>query len=339
MSLQAEWLPPEIWLYIFSFIEGHDLVQAFSHLNSFFDSLLRSQHLQLHIRIQRNESNERLPQAIWSHIQLQNIFSLSVGRRTANCLIQFLRWHARHLIRLRTVPIYLRKSNIYHKIQHISLALQQLPSLNCIRIKCSTKFDSGVDAMEPLMMYVFSNRNNIQKCSFVFDMSNYNMITSNWSINSSLKYLDVVPISWNNLVILLSYAPQLYSLRANIVESHESEYENFVFNHLKMVDLRLHGQRFSQLQMIKTIAPNIQSLQLSGIFNVKDNDYFNENLWHKLFENIKYYHVNLKNFQYGESEKICLRNRIRDYDGKNWFSWNEPPYLLAVNIKFKSTTI
>jgi hypothetical protein len=219
------------------------------------------------------------------------------------------------------------------------LALQQLPSLSCIRIKFSAKFDPGVDAMEPLMMYVFGNRNNIQKCSFIFDMSNYNMVTSNWSMNLSLKYLDVVPISWNSLVTLLSYAPQLYSLRANIAESHESEYENFVFNHLQMVDLRLHGQRFSQLQMIKTIAPNIQSLQLSGIFNVKDDDYFNEKLWHELFNNIKYYHVNLNKFEFRESEKIYVRNRIREYDGKNWFSWNERVYLLEVNIEFTSTTI
>jgi hypothetical protein len=91
--------------------------------------------------------------------------------------------------------------------------------------------------------------------------------------------------------------------------------------------------------MIKTIAPNIQSLQLSGILNVKDNDYFNENLWHKLFENIKYYYVNLNKFEFRESEKIYMRNRIRDYDGKNWFSWKERVYWLEVNIKFTSTTI
>jgi hypothetical protein len=74
MSLQAEQLPSEIWLYIFTFFEGHDVVRSFSCLNSYFDSLLHSPHLQLYIRIKQNESNERLPKSTWSHINIENIY-------------------------------------------------------------------------------------------------------------------------------------------------------------------------------------------------------------------------------------------------------------------------
>ncbi|CAF4990957.1 unnamed protein product, partial [Rotaria sp. Silwood1] len=134
MVSQAENLPREIWLYTFTFLEGHDVVRSFSCLNVFFNSLLHSPHLQLHIRIRQNESNERLPEPTWLHINLQNIYSISVGRRKANCLIQFLRWHAQYLVRLQSVSIYLRKSKLYTNIQFVIFALEQIPSLKHIRI-------------------------------------------------------------------------------------------------------------------------------------------------------------------------------------------------------------
>lgn len=339
MLLQAEHLPPEIWLYIFSFFEGHDLIRAFSYLNSFFDSLLRSPHLQLHIRIKKNESNQRLPEPIWSHINLQNIYSLSVGQKKANCLIQFLRWHAQYLIRLRTVSVYLRQSNIYYNIQFLTFALQQLPSLIFIRIKYRAKLDTSVNNMEPLMTYIFSSKYTIQKCSFISDMSEYNVVTTNWSINPLLKYLNINHISWINLFSLLSFARQLHSLHATLDASLVTPNKNLVLTHLKNANLHLYCSRFCQLEMFKEVAPNLHSLRLEGYLSVGDDDYFNENLWYKLFNNIKYYHVELKEVEFSDSKKIILRNRIRDYNGKSWFSWNELTHRLEVNIKYQSATI
>ncbi|CAF3904872.1 unnamed protein product, partial [Rotaria sordida] len=155
MIPQAENLPREIWLYIFTFLEGHDVVRSFSCLNVFFDSLLHSSHLQLHIRIRQNESNERLPESTWSHINLQNIYSISVGRRKANCLIQFLRWHAQYLVSLRSLSIYLRKSKLYTNIQFLIYALEQIPSLKRIRIKYIAKSDPNIDNLKLLTTYIF----------------------------------------------------------------------------------------------------------------------------------------------------------------------------------------
>ena len=340
MPLSVENLPPEIWLYIFFYLEGHDLIRAFSHLNLFFDSLLRSPHLQLHIRIKKNESNQRLPEPIWSHINLQNIFSLSVGQKKANCLIQFLRWHAHNLVRLQAVSIYLRQSNLYNNIQFLTFALRQLPSLIYIRIKYRPNLGFAHDQMESLMAYIFSSRYTIQKCSFISDMSKYNIKTTNWSINPLLKHLNINYISWINLFTLLLFAGQLHSLQAKLDRSHVASYKNFVLPHLTNVNLRLDYSRFSQLEMFKQIAPNVQSLRLEGRLNIKDDDYFNENLWYKLLNNIKYYHVNLEDSEYTESGKIHLRDRILDYSEKSWFSWHEEcPSSLYVYIKFKSSMI
>ena len=165
MTLQAEQLPTEIWLYIFTFFEGHDLVHAFSNLNLFFDSLLRSPHLQLHIRIKRHESNERLSKLTWSHINLQNIYSLSVEQRKTNCLIQFLRCHSPHLLCLRSLSVYLKISNLYNSILYLIFTLQQMPSLNRLCIKCRM-LSGNYFRFHPRQMNIFRETSPLSNCSF-----------------------------------------------------------------------------------------------------------------------------------------------------------------------------
>ncbi|CAF3108493.1 unnamed protein product [Rotaria sp. Silwood2] len=338
MISQAKILPPEIWLYTFTFLEGHDIVRSFSCLNAFFNSLLHSPYLQLYIRIRQNESNERLPDSTWSHIHLQNIYSISVGRRKANCLIQFLRWHAQYLVSLRSLSIYLRKSKLYINIQFLIFALEQIPSLKRIRIKYIAKSDQNIDNLKPLTTYIFSERSTLQKCSFVLNMSDYNMITSQWSINRLLKYLNISSISSIDLVSLLSFTPQLHSLQTMMDACKVISYKNVVLTPLEKVILRLDRSYFTQLEAFKEIVPNLQSLRLEGDFNTKDDNFFNENMWHKLLNNIKYFYVNLKVFEFTDSEKINLKNRFPNCEGKSWFSWVENAQYLKVIISFKSTT-
>jgi len=339
MPLQAEQLPSEIWLYIFTFFEGHDIVRAFSCLNSFFDSLLHSPHLLMHVRIKSNEFNERLPELTWSHINLQNIYSLSVGRRRANCLIQFLRWNAQYLTHLCSLSVYLRKSNFFNNIQFLIFALEQIPSLNRIRIKYTAKFDQNVDNWELLMAYIFSERFPIHNCSFISDISDYNMITSTWSINPSIKYLHIDRTTLNNLFSLLSFTPQLNSLRAGLNASNIVSYKNVVLIHLKKADLYLYQLRFTQLQLFKEVVPNLQSLLLDGVFDGNDDNFFNEKLWYELLNNIIYFHVTLRCYRFSNSDKTVLRNHICNLNEKSWFSYNESGQILTVYIKFKSTAI
>ena len=133
MSLKAEELPVEIWLNVLSYFEGHDLVRSFSCLNSFFNRLLHSSYLKLHMRIRVNESNRKLPDSPWSHINVENIYSLAVGRRKANCLLRFLRWHAPSLKNLSFLSVYIRKSSDYQNIELLLSALSKLPFLNHLR--------------------------------------------------------------------------------------------------------------------------------------------------------------------------------------------------------------
>ncbi|UJR07820.1 hypothetical protein I4U23_012103 [Adineta vaga] len=334
MPFKAEYLPSEIWLYTFSYLEGHDLIHAFSDLNLFFTSLLHSQYLYFHIRIKKNESNQQLPTFPWSQIPLNKISSLAVGQRKANCLIQFLRWNAQYLTGLRSLSIYLRKSKLDNNVQSLTLALQQIPSLYSIRIKYSAKFDFSIDLFEPLMMCIFSNQSSIQKCSLDFQMCCDKMKTLNWSRNFSLKYLQSNQTAWIDLSTLLSFAPYLRSLQAEMRLSDTRIYEKIVLIHLNKANLILNRPRFVQLELFKEKAPNLNSLCLQGSLCIKDENYFNEDSWHRLLHNIKYYQVYLTEQVWLSSLKRTVSNYIRDLKEKNWFSSNED--YTKVFVKFTS---
>ena len=336
MSLHAEDLPPEIWLSIFTFFEGHDLVRAFSGLNSFFNSLLRSPHLQLCIRMKKDESNERLPELTWSHINRENIYSLTVGRRKANCLIQFLRWNAQYLTRLTSLSVYLRKSNSYYNIQFLVFALGQLPSLNRLRIKYTTKINSTSGDLQPLIANLFNNRFTIQNYSFIFDMSDYNMDTSTWSINPCLRSVYLDTISINKLLSLLPFTPQLYSLRLGLNASPVTRHPNITFNHLQKLNLRLRWTPFAPVQTLREIMPNLRILLLNGFISGNDENYFKENLWDKLLNNINYFRVHLHDSASDEPTKTIFKNYIQNMSGKSWFSYKETQSNIYIDIKFQS---
>jgi hypothetical protein len=116
-------------------------------------------------------------------------------------------------------------------------------------------------------------------------------------------------------------------------------YKNIILTHLEKVNLHLYRSRFTQLELFKEVAPNLKSLRLQGYFDVKDVNYFNENLWHKLLNNVKYFHVNIEESVNVYSEKDISRNYIRDYHEKSWFSWEENKQCLQIFIKFASVAI
>lgn len=339
MTSSAEHLPREIWLYAFTFLEAHDVVKAFSNLNSFFNSLFHSSHLQLFVRIKANESNEQLPKPIWSHINLENIYAISVGRRKANCLIQFLRWHAHHLTRLHSLSVYLRKSKISTNIQFLIFALDQIPSLKCIRIKYTARSDHGINNLQSLTTSIFNSRFSLRKCSFMFDMSDYNIRTSKWLINPTLNGIYIQSITSNDLFILLSCTPQLHSLYATLKPSKVISCNNTILVCLEKVNLYLEETDFMHLELFKQLTPNLRSFIVKGRFNTADNNYFNEALWHKLLNNIMYFYIRLSVYEITDSRKHNLRNRIRECAGKSWLTFHEMRTVLHVAIKFESTKV
>ncbi|CAF3000594.1 unnamed protein product [Rotaria socialis] len=335
-SSSAECLPRELWLHIFTYLEGHDIVRSFSCLNSLFDSLLRSSHLQLFIRIKQNESNAKLPQSTWSHIYLENIYSITVGRRKANCLIQFLRWHAQYLVRLQYLSLYLRKSKLSTNIQFLIFALDQMPSLKQVRIKYLAKSVGTIDNLQLLTAYIFSKRFTAQKCTLISDMSDANMTPSDWSINRMIKHLYIHSITSADLFSLLSFTPQLYSLKTTMKLSRDISNQNVALPHLEKLNLHLDHAYFLHLEMLKELAPNLRSLRVRGYFNTDDDNYFNENMWHKLFKNINYFDVDIRMWVILDSKKVNLKSRIRHCEGKSWFHWEETNVILRGTITFKS---
>jgi hypothetical protein len=338
MPLTAERLPPEIWFYIFTFIEGHDVVQAFSQLNVFFDSLLRSPHLQLYLRTKQNESNERLPQLPWSYINLQNIYSLSVGQNKADCLIQFLRWHAQYLIHLRSLSVYLKQSTLHNNIQFLTFALYQLPSLNYIRIRYKGLKRHSFN-LDSILIYIFRQNSTINRCSFDFKWLDYDLKTSGWFINPNITHLHIDEISFNKLSTILSFTPRLRYLKVSIDSSHVVSHDHFTLPQLRKLDIYIDKSSFAHLRMLKQAASCLQCLRLKGCFNVNDDDYFKEKLWQELYSNIEYYNVRLSALGFNNEQKQLLINRIRDCRGKKWLERIDKDRQMEVIISFKSSVI
>jgi hypothetical protein len=338
MPSVAEHLPLEIWLYIFTFIEGHAVVRAFTQLNVFFDSLLRSPHLQLYLRTKKNESNERLPQLPWSYINLQNIYSISVGQRKANCLIQFLRWHAQYLIYLRSLSVYLRQSTLHNNTQFLTFALYQLPSLNDIRIKYKGLHKHSFN-LDPILMHIFRQNSTINRCSFDFEWFDCDLKTSGWFINPNLTHLHIAKISFNKLSTILSFTPGLLYLKASIDSSLVVSHNHFTLSHLRKLDIFIDKSSFAHLRILKQATSCLQCLRFKGDFNVNDDGYINEKLWQELFCNIEYYNVRLIAFGFNGERKQLLINRTRDCQGKKWLERIDNGKLMKVIISFKSSVI
>jgi hypothetical protein len=164
------------------------------------------------------------------------------------------------------------------------------------------------------------------------------MKTSAWSINPFLKYLYIEDICFNNLFSFLSFTPQLHSLRSAVRASFNVPHQSIILNHLEKVNLNLRWPRFAQLQMLKEIMPNLKSFRLRGRLEADDEDYFKENLWYKLLDNIKYFHVNLHHSAYYEARKTIFKNRFQNFNGKSWFRYEETQRSVNIYIKFQSVT-
>jgi hypothetical protein len=165
------------------------------------------------------------------------------------------------------------------------------------------------------------------------------MKTSTWSINPFLKYLHTENISCHNLFSLLSFTPQLHSLQSMINMSNAVLQQNIILTHLEKINLSLNYARFSQLQRIKEVAPNLKSLRLTGLVHALDDNYLKENLWHQLLDKITYFRVNLEAIVYDQARITVLKNLIQNLNEKSWISYEEPSRSLRIYIKFQSASI
>jgi hypothetical protein len=99
MTSHIEQLPFELLLIIFSYLEAHDLVNAFGNLNSYFRSLLTSPQLRVHVNIIRTDVHN---QASRSVPPLEDTDSLTTRTLRRNRLVKFLRRNVSRLVHLNS---------------------------------------------------------------------------------------------------------------------------------------------------------------------------------------------------------------------------------------------
>lgn len=135
MITQIEQLPIEIWLTIFRYFETHDLFQSFQNLNSYFNQILSSNHILFYLQL-REIDNNHLQYPIdsrWSDFVLNHVIYLqSSNQDDYDYFPQFLRWHAKKLIRLQSLFIRIYQRNI----PYICVAFKELYLLRNLSMKC-----------------------------------------------------------------------------------------------------------------------------------------------------------------------------------------------------------
>ena len=204
MVSSIEQLPIELWIQIFSYLEAHDLVQAFSNLNVHFQRLISSNHLPLHAylgKVNRNPHEyDRKP--YWPDHLLHRIVSIrpSVSHQLSH-IPEFLRWHSTKLLHLKSLQLKTRG----REIPHLSVALQQLQSLTHLSIECvpNQMILDGILAMPSL---------RICQCEFSRPLT---PITNASEHISPVKFLDLQrqDDSHGSIIhLLLSHMPRLKRL-------------------------------------------------------------------------------------------------------------------------------
>jgi uncharacterized protein YsxB (DUF464 family) len=135
MKTSIEQLPVELWISIFSYLEAHDLLQAFTNLNNYFNQLIASNYLLFHVELGKNDHNplEYSIKPYWPDSILNRIISIHpiIEHKTSH-IPEFLRWHCSQLIQLKSLILKLRG----REIPVICSVLQQLNSLHYLSIEC-----------------------------------------------------------------------------------------------------------------------------------------------------------------------------------------------------------
>jgi hypothetical protein len=273
-----------------------------------------------------------------SHIDLQNIYSVSAKLDAVYSLVQFLSRRARHLVHLRSLSVHLGITTAHVSIQFLALALQQIPSLHRIFIESIPLPTTSAD-LDPLMLYIFREKSTINNCSLRLDRLNCDIKISNWFINPNLKHLNITRVSWKQLVSILTFTPQLHVLKATINPYGIVPQDISTLYQLRKIDLSFRNLSFAPLLILKQAAPNLQCLHLKGYFDANDTDYLNDKLLHTLIHNVKHFNVELSALSSDDTRNQIIKRLIRDCQEKEWFKIEENEKFLTVCVIIKSLTV
>jgi hypothetical protein len=205
MTSRVEQLPIELWISIFSYLEAHDLFEAFTNLNSYFDYLLASNHLQFNIIFRRTDSKLFGRPSILNTDDsiLNRTISLTFGwKHHGREFCQFLRFNIDQFTHLQSLTIN-KLPNA--EIPFISVALQKLKSLRYLSLRF-TEDQSILDAILAAP--------NLIVCQ-LFVVPNYKSVYYTSAEISNIQRLSITCGNYHFVEILhqlLTHMPKLKSL-------------------------------------------------------------------------------------------------------------------------------
>ena len=336
MKTRLEQLPIELWMEIFSHLEAHALLRAFTHLNHYFDQLLASAHLVFHARLGKSTRNplEYALQPYWSGEILRRIVSLrSSLQHKASHLPEFLRWHCAKLVQLKSLTIKVRG----REIPHLCSALQQLPTLTFLTVE-------GVPNQTLLDGILAAP--TLRACRFQFS-SPITPITSDSDYISHVETLDITLQDDSNgsiTTLLLSHMPKLQRIQINNTDVYVKNREwiffqpTFILPQLRAMKMHCSANYSSPMifQSLHQNLPAIRRLDLTIKFDWIDEDLFNALVYHwwPVLSDIEYVRLSIRCQKYlmtpanhmqasFDEFKALLLAMNQQYGGSVKAEWNE----------------
>jgi len=146
MTSCIEQLPFELLLIIFSYLEAHDLVNAFGNLNSYFRSLFVSSQIPVHTNINQVPST-----SIWSILPLESIDSLTTRILHPDRLVEFLRQNMFRVVHLTTLKLDIENKDA----EQVAFILPYLVSLK--RLSINELSGNSDERNQLTLLFAFSN--------------------------------------------------------------------------------------------------------------------------------------------------------------------------------------
>ena len=339
--VQAECLPTEIWLKIFSYLDPTENIRAFSNLNRFFDRFASTKYFLVHHRLTKDDCKSNLSNSLTQSLRLETIGSLTVGRRQRNHCMDFFRMYSDRLINLQKLSIYFRQDIVTNLMHLLIDALKRLPSLKALEVHSHGEGPAhwgpfGYLRIEDFLRTVLSDQLSLTHCQLLFTLSNFGVPSNRWSGVSSIRYLTLTTISWSNLVTIFHRIPDLRTITASI-SSYQSESLTLIFPSLRKIKLTVDRTPFALLTEMCRLAPRLDSLTVFGWFTFTDENYFLEDSWRKLLDPISTYFIWIDKPPREQNDVEQLRRVANALKGKPWFELKDNPFGLHGRITFRKT--
>ncbi|CAF1224348.1 unnamed protein product [Rotaria sp. Silwood1] len=280
MTTSIEHLPVELWISIFSYLEAHDLFQAFTNLNNYFDQLIACDYLLFNVQLGKSDHNplEYSIRPYWSDSILNRIISLQpIIQHKISHIPEFLRWHCTKLIQLKSLKVKLRR----REIPTICIALKQLKSLSRLSIECIPN-QMLIETILSIPVL------RVCRLEFLRAITPINCYSNQISQTEKL-YIKLQGDSHNSIInLLLNRMPKLKRLEINSSEIYFDERDSlfskplFILSELRTIKLSWSSRNSDQnfFESLHQMLPNLKHLYLNLIHDYFTEDFFNTLIYH-----------------------------------------------------------